>query len=126
MVQVLLMIYSPAHCDSSLSIVSKTVIVTSPQLSEPVIFAGFGIASQETLISCGNSLVKIGSVSSMIVKVAEVVEEFPQLSVAVNVTVAEPVAPHVSETDAKLLVQVTFEQTSEATAPPLEANQAFS
>ena len=62
----------------------------------------------------------------MIVKVAEVVEVFPQLSVAVKVTVAEPVAPQVSETDAKLLVQVTFEQTSEATAPPLEANQVFS
>ena len=47
----------------------------------------------------------------MIVKVAEVVEEFPQASVAVNITEAEPVAPQVSETEAKLLVQVTFEQT---------------
>ena len=62
----------------------------------------------------------------MIVNVADVVEEFPQASVAVKVTVAEPVAPQVSETDAKLLVQVTLEQTSEATAPPFEANQAFS
>jgi hypothetical protein len=44
----------------------------------------------------------------------------------VKVTVAEPVAPQVSETEVKLLVQVTFEQTSEATAPPLEANQALS
>ena len=62
----------------------------------------------------------------MIVNVADVVEEFPQASVAVNITEAEPVAPQVSETEAKLLVQVTFEQTSEATAPPFEANQAFS
>ncbi|WP_291135461.1 hypothetical protein [Flavobacterium sp. UBA7663] len=45
---------------------------------------------------------KVGAVLSMIVNVAEVVEVFPQSSVAVNVTVAEPVAPHVSETDAKL------------------------
>ena len=58
------MIYSPSHCDTSLSIVSKTVIVTSPQLSEPDIFAGFGIASQETEMFWGNSLVKIGAVLS--------------------------------------------------------------
>ena len=60
------------------------------------------------------------------VKVAEVVEAFPQLSVAVKVTVAEPVAPQVSDTETKLLVQDTIQQISEATAPPLEANQALS
>ena len=59
------------------------------------------------------------------VKVAVVAALFPQLSVAVKVTEAEPVAPHVSETEVKLLVQVTFEQLSLAEAPPLEANQAF-
>ncbi|MFL9594370.1 hypothetical protein ACKC5O_20605, partial [Aeromonas schubertii] len=52
-------------------------------------------------------------------------ELFPQVSVAVKVTVAEPVAPQVSETELKLLVQVTFEQASVAEAPPLEANHAF-
>ena len=66
-----------------------------------------------------------GLVSSIIVKVAEVVEAFPQASVAVKVTVAEPVAPQVSETEVKLLLQVTEEQASLAEAPPLEANQAF-
>ena len=50
---------------------------------------------------------------------------FPQVSVAVKVTVAEPVAPHVSESEVKLLVQVTFEHASLAEAPPLEANHAF-
>jgi hypothetical protein len=62
----------------------------------------------------------------MMVKVAVVAALFPQASVAVKVTVAEPVAPQVSETDVKLLVQVTFEQLSLAEAPPLEANQALS
>ena len=58
-------------------------------------------------------------------KVAEVVAVFPQASEAVKVTVAEPVAPQVSETKVKLLLQVTEEQASEAEAPPLEVNQAF-
>ena len=39
----------------------------------------------------------VGGVESSIVNVAEVVAVFPQLSVAVNVTEAEPVAPHSSE-----------------------------
>ena len=71
-------------------------------------------------------VVIVGLVLSIIVNVAVVEDEFPQLSVAVKVTETEPVAPQVSETEAKLLVQVTLEQISEATAPPLEANQAFS
>jgi hypothetical protein len=62
----------------------------------------------------------------MIVKVAVELEAFPQLSVAVKVTLAEPVAPQVSETELKLLLQVTFAQRSVAEAPPFEANQALS
>ena len=50
----------------------------------------------------------VGLVLSMIVNVAVVEELFPQLSVAVKVTVAEPVAPHVSENEVKLLLQVTL------------------
>ena len=49
---------------------------------------------------------------------------FPQSSVAVNVTEAEPVLPQPSLRPSKLLVQVTLEQVSEAEAPPLELNQA--
>ena len=86
---------------------------------------GFGTWSHETLIFSGKSPVNIGFVVSIIVKVAVELEAFPQLSVAVKVTEAEPVAPQVSETEVKLLLQVTAEQLSEATAPPFEANQAF-
>ena len=49
---------------------------------------------------------------------------FPQVSVAVKVTVALPVLPQPSLRPSKLLVQVTLEHESEAEAPPLEANQA--
>ena len=66
-----------------------------------------------------------GFVVSMMVKVAVVAALFPQASVAVKETVAAPVAPQESETEVKLLVQVTEEQVSLAEAPPLEANQAF-
>ncbi len=57
-------------------------------------------------------------------KVAVVGVALPQASVAVNVTVAEPVCPQPSLNKLKLLVQVTPEQVSVAEAPPLEANQA--
>jgi hypothetical protein len=60
------------------------------------------------------------------VKVAEVDSEFPHSSVAVKVTVTEPVAPQAAETEVKSLLQVTEEQLSEAEAPPLAANHAFS
>ena len=47
---------------------------------------------------------------------------FPQSSVAVKVTKAEPEFPQPLLNVEKLLVQVTLEQVSEAEAPPLEAN----
>ena len=60
------------------------------------------------------------------VNVALVVEELPQTSVAVNTTVALPVAPHRSLKAVKSLLHVTLLQASVAVAPPLEANHAFS
>lgn len=57
------------------------------------------------------------------VKVACVVDEFPQLSVAVNVTVSEPVAPHGLLNPAELWVHVTLLHISEAAAPPWLSNQ---
>jgi hypothetical protein len=45
-------------------------------------------------------------------------EALPQASVAVNMTVALPVAPQRSESEVKLLVQMTPEHTSDAVAPP--------
>src|SRR6478672_12138053 len=58
------------------------------------------------------------------VNVADVVVAFPQLSVAVKITDADPVCPQPSLNAWKLLVQVTDEQASVAEAPPLEANHA--
>ncbi len=56
--------------------------------------------------------------------VAVVGVAFPQASVAVKITVADPVCPQPSLSVVKLFVQVTAEQLSVAAAPPLEANQA--
>jgi hypothetical protein len=67
-----------------------------------------------------------GGVVSSMVKVAEVVEALLQSSVAVKITVAEPVAPHKSESAVKLLDQITLLQASVAIAPPLLASQALS
>jgi len=61
---------------------------------------------------------------SVMVKVAEVVEVFPHSSDTVNVTNAEPVAPHKSDNVVKSLLHVTFPQLSAATAPPFEASHA--
>ena len=78
--------------------------------------------SHSTVIS--EAAVTSGLVVSSIVNVAVVLDSFPQSSVAVNSTVAAPVAPHKSERASKLFDQVTLPQTSEAVAPPLFANQA--
>ena len=59
------------------------------------------------------------------VKVAVVLDVFPQSSDAVKITVALPVAPQSSLRLVKLLDQVTPLQMSEATAPPLLDSQAF-
>ena len=67
----------------------------------------------------------VGSVVSSIVKVAVVVLEFPQASVAVKITVAKPVSPHPSLSAVKLLLQVTPLQSSlAAPVDPLLANQS--
>ena len=67
-----------------------------------------------------------GAFVSSIVNVAVVVLSLPHASVAVNVTVAEPVAPQRSNSAVKSLLQVTGPQASSAVAPPLLSNQAFS
>src|SRR5688572_27549097 len=63
---------------------------------------------------------------SAMVKVAEVEAARPQSSVAVKVTVAEPVAPQPSESPAKSSDHVTPPQSSVAVAPPRLASQAAS
>ena len=61
---------------------------------------------------------------SSIVNVEIVELAFPQLSLAVNVTVADPVAPQLSESALKSLFHVTSAQLSVAEAPPFEAIHA--
>src|SRR5678809_981377 len=55
------------------------------------------------------AVVITGAVVSTMVKEAVVEEAFPQASLAVNVTVALPVAPHRLESEVKSLLQVTPE-----------------
>ena len=58
------------------------------------------------------------------VKLATVLEALPQSSVAVNVTVAPPVAPHAAFKASKSFVQITPPHASVASAPPLPASHA--
>ena len=67
----------------------------------------------------------VGAVVSSIVNVAVVVLVLPHASVAVKITVADPVAPQSSLNDVKLLLQVTPLHTSVAVAPPLLASHAL-
>ena len=97
------------------------VTVASLQLSVATKVAAVGTASHSTVTSAGAGVVKVGAVVSLILKVADEVDVFPQSSVAVKITVAG-VVPHESVSEVKLLVQVTAEQLSVATAPPLDAN----
>ena len=64
-----------------------------------------------------------GFVVSSIVNVADVFELFPQVSVAVKVPLAAPVAPHPFDRDETLLFHVTPLQASVALAPPCELVQ---
>ena len=66
----------------------------------------------------------LGSSVSSIVNVAVVDVALLQSSVAVNVTVALPVAPQSSLKAVKSLLQVTPLHTSLADAPPLASNHA--
>ena len=68
----------------------------------------------------------LGTVVSSMVNVAVVDVALPQSSVAVNVTVAAPVAPQSSLKPAKSFDQVTPPHTSLAAAPPLLASHAWS
>ena len=92
--------------------------MASPQLSLAVNVSAVGTASHSTSTSAGKASLKVGAVVSSIVKTPIVISEFPQASVAVKVTVAEPVAPHSSESSVKLFDQVKIEQSSLAIAPP--------
>ncbi len=86
--------------------------------------AWFPLPSHSTVAF--DAAVTDGLVVSTMVKVAVLEEALPQASLAVKITVAEPVLPHRSESEVKLLLQETPEQISDAVAPPLEASHAAS
>ena len=83
-----------------------------------------GIFEQSTLILSGTPI-NVGGVVSSTVKVADVELVLPQASVAVKVTKPDPAAPQVETKSVKSFDQVIDEQLSDATAPPLEFNQAI-
>ena len=70
--------------------------VTSPHVSEEplsmsaVVIEAAPLASKSTVMSSAEA---VGAVVSLMVRMRDVVEAFPQSSVAVNVTMAEPVLP---------------------------------
>ena len=92
------------------------------QLLRSVIFP----APSHSTVKSAAAISIFGGLESVIVKLADVDAKFPQLSVAVKVTVTLPVSPHKSDSDPKSLVQFTIEQLSEAPAPPKVSNQLLS
>ena len=122
-VQVRVMLYDPAQFPSVFT--SSNVKVTLAEHSSvAVAAANSGTAGQLMVEGAGNAEIT-GGVLSIIVKIADVVEAFPQASFAVKVTTAEPLFPHTREIVEKSFVQLTAELLSVATAPPFDASQAF-
>ena len=99
-------------------------MATPLQLSVAVKTSAAGTESHSTVISPGVES-NTGAVVSTIVKVAVVVTVFKSSSVAVNITVALPVAPHSSLKPVKSLLQVTSLQLLNIVAPPLSFNQSI-
>src|SRR5690606_39841805 len=110
---------SPKAPKSWLQAAPLTSVAVAPPLeaSHASRAAVFPEPSLSTVLSEASE-VSSGSVVSSIVKVAVVVLVFPQASVAVKVTVADPVAPQRSLKASKSLLQAT-PLTSVAVAPPL-------
>jgi hypothetical protein len=123
----------PVAPQSSLKPAKSLLQDTPPQTSEavaPPLLANHAFnasvlpAPSHSTVSSEADVVA-GAVVSSIVNVAETLLLLPQSSVAVKVTVADPVAPQSSLKPAKSLLNVTAPQLSVAVAPPLFANQAF-
>ena len=93
------------------------------QLSVAVRDTGEGTWEAHETVRAAGAAGATGAVTSCKVKVAEVVAVLPQASVAVKVTVTAAVQSEPIEL--KLLVQVTAEHESFATAPPLLASHAL-
>ena len=97
-----------------------TVIVPA-QLSVAVSEIIAGTSEAQVALTFAGAAGATGAVESWTVNVAEVVDALPHASVAVKITVTAVEQSFASAL--KLFVQVTSEQVSEATAPPLLASQ---
>ena len=100
-------------------------MIVVPQRSSAEASYAFGAGTssiQSKLRSPGATIV--GLVVSSIVKVAVYEEGLSQMSVAVNVTTTEPVAPQSSDNATKSLDHSKSLQLSTAVAPPLSSNHA--
>ena len=106
----------------SKSLVQVTSLHPSEAVAPPLSFNQAFKASMLPMPShstvWSEAAVMSGLVVSSIVNVAVVLLALPQSSVAVKVTVAEPVAPQSSLKPSKSLLQVTSLHTSDAVAPP--------
>ena len=103
------------------SIPAEVILPEQRSVAVREIIAGT-FSAQETVMlagACGTT----GAVVSTTVKVAVVVTQLPQTSVAVKITVTD--VEQSADSVEKLLVHVTVEQLSEAIAPPLLASQAL-
>ena len=127
--QVLVIIFEPAHWP--LATLSVNVACNSAeQLSASLVTSPVAVTEASKVqsavvnISVFAGAVKVGAIVSWIVNVAEDVAALSQASVAVNITVTA--AEQSFEITLKLLDQVTPEQLSDATAPPLESNHVWS
>jgi hypothetical protein len=106
--------------------VSEKFTVSNPlHASFAVTVAADGMASQETEIEADGVPLSTGPMLSSMVKVATVVDLLLHASVAVNVTVADPVAPQAEVKPMKSWVHETLPHASDARAPPLLLSQAF-
>src|SRR5204862_92543 len=116
----------PVAPQSSLRPLKLFVTIAVPLHTSPPLKVVFNQASRaavlpapshSTVLSDG-ATVQLGLVVSSILNVAVVVDDFPQSSVAVKVTVALPLAPHPSDSAVKLSLQLTPLHASCACAPP--------
>src|SRR6185369_14045067 len=102
-------------------------LATAPPWAESQLFNAvvLPLPSHSTvwLVACW---LNTGATVSWIVKVAVLPLVLPQASIAVKVTVADPLAPQPSLNAVKLLLQVTLPlHWSLATAPPWAVSHAF-
>jgi len=103
---------------------TPSAVIVPEQLSVAVNETLAGTSAAQEAVTAAGAAGATGLVVSCTLNVAEVVEAFPQASVAVKITVTAAEQSLLSAL--KLLVHVTAEQASVAAAPPWLFNQSLS